>query len=128
MPAPRVWTPEEQALLGTRPDAELARQLGVGESAISNQRRRLGIPAFVPPIRTCRVCDVKANCRAGFCHTHGERWRCPQCGGWTFGTDPETGQRRCHSDENGQPLSGRYDEQLRPQPGTSPVPCGWQEG
>lgn len=54
-------------------------------------------------------------------------FRCPRCGGYAFGHDLATGETRCHSDELGQPLSARYDEHLRPQPGTSNVPCGWRQ-
>lgn len=53
-------------------------------------------------------------------------FHCPQCGGTAFGRDPDTGIVRCHNDQNGRPLSERFDERLRPRPGTSPVPCGWQ--
>jgi endogenous inhibitor of DNA gyrase (YacG/DUF329 family) len=28
-----------------------------------------------PAPRLCLLCDKKAGCRAGLCHTHGERWR-----------------------------------------------------
>lgn len=40
-----IWTDETQALLGTMPDAHLARQLGCSMSYVHLQRTRLGIPA-----------------------------------------------------------------------------------
>lgn len=54
-----------------------------------------------------------------------DEFRCPRCGGHAFGADPVTGRRWCNSDANGQPLSARYDGQLRP--GTTATPCGWRE-
>jgi hypothetical protein len=44
------WKPDEVALLGTMPDDELARRLGCSISAVSQKRRREGIPnAKKPP-------------------------------------------------------------------------------
>src|SRR6266478_5590203 len=40
------WTVEEQALLGTMPDAELAKGLGRTFWAVRVRRNRLGIPPF----------------------------------------------------------------------------------
>lgn len=40
----RPQNPEEDALLGKLPDAELARKLGRSESAVSQRRQLLGIP------------------------------------------------------------------------------------
>jgi hypothetical protein len=37
------WTPEERALLGTMPDAELAKRIGKSETAVRNMRWRMGI-------------------------------------------------------------------------------------
>lgn len=42
----RVWTKDDEARLGTMPDAVLAEQLGRPVRAVSGQRYRLGIPAF----------------------------------------------------------------------------------
>jgi hypothetical protein len=57
------------------PDVEIARRLRINESQVNRHRADLGIPAYAVPLRICRVCDRPANCRAGFCHAHGERWR-----------------------------------------------------
>lgn len=43
---PHQWTPEENALLGTLHDAEIARRIGMGRGSVSQRRRRAGIPAF----------------------------------------------------------------------------------
>lgn len=40
------WTAENEALLGTVPDSELAEQLGCREESVIARRRRLGVPAF----------------------------------------------------------------------------------
>jgi hypothetical protein len=42
----RGLTPEQLALLGTAPDAELAMRLGRSESAVRQRRERLGIPLW----------------------------------------------------------------------------------
>ena len=44
-----VWTPKADALLGTMPDAEVARQLGVSQQTARRRRIRLGLPIFVRP-------------------------------------------------------------------------------
>jgi hypothetical protein len=41
----RAWLPEEDALLGVVPDAEVARRTGRGEDAVRSRRARLLIPA-----------------------------------------------------------------------------------
>jgi hypothetical protein len=38
------WTKEQLALLGTLPDAEVARRTGRTEGAVTHQRNQLGIP------------------------------------------------------------------------------------
>ena len=43
---PIRWTRELDSLLGTKSDAELAADLGIGRQAVSVRRRALGIPAF----------------------------------------------------------------------------------
>jgi hypothetical protein len=43
------WKPEEVALLGTLPDDEVARRLGCSISAVSQKRRREGIPNHPRP-------------------------------------------------------------------------------
>jgi|15BtaG_2_1085339.scaffolds.fasta_scaffold07948_3 hypothetical protein len=46
-PKPRVSIPEERAaLLGTRPDAELATSWGISEQAVSAARRRRGVQSY----------------------------------------------------------------------------------
>ena len=42
------WTPDRVALLGTMPDAALARQLGLSTGAVLQARRSRGIPAYSP--------------------------------------------------------------------------------
>jgi hypothetical protein len=42
-PRPSVWTPAALARLGTVPDAELARELGVGAAYVAQRRQRLGL-------------------------------------------------------------------------------------
>jgi transcriptional regulator with XRE-family HTH domain len=42
----RRWTPEEDALLGTMSDNDLADRLGCLDGAVLTRRRQLGIPAF----------------------------------------------------------------------------------
>jgi hypothetical protein len=42
----RGWTKEQLALLGKRPDAELAARFGRSESAVRQRRTRLRIPTF----------------------------------------------------------------------------------
>jgi hypothetical protein len=43
------WTPEQDKLLGTDPDADIGRRLGCNEVTVRARRVRLGIPA------TCHV-------------------------------------------------------------------------
>jgi DNA-binding CsgD family transcriptional regulator len=40
------WTEQEIALLGTKPDQELAKELGKGTTAVGNKRRKLGIASY----------------------------------------------------------------------------------
>lgn len=42
----KAWRPREEAMLGTKSDHDLARQLGCSVAAVSIRRRTLGIPAF----------------------------------------------------------------------------------
>ena len=42
----RVWTAEEDALLGTMSDAKVAEQVGVCSAAATQRRNKLGIPPF----------------------------------------------------------------------------------
>ena len=42
------WTPDRVALLGTMPDAALARRLGLSTGAVLQARRSRGIPAYSP--------------------------------------------------------------------------------
>ncbi len=39
-----MWTPEDDTLLGTMTDGDLARRLGISLTAVAHRRRRLGIP------------------------------------------------------------------------------------
>jgi hypothetical protein len=41
-----VWSPEEIALVGTLPDAEVARRIGRSRAAVSKKREALGRPAL----------------------------------------------------------------------------------
>jgi hypothetical protein len=41
-----LWTPEEDALLGTATDAEVARRVGRSEGTVRRHRQRLGIRPF----------------------------------------------------------------------------------
>ena len=43
-----AWTPEEDALLGTASDAEIARRLKCANTTVALRRTKLKIPAFVP--------------------------------------------------------------------------------
>jgi len=43
-----TWTPERDALLGTMPDARLARRLGLTPNAVFERRRARGIAPFAP--------------------------------------------------------------------------------
>jgi len=67
--------PEILPLLGTMPDAVLARRIGMNETTLNRRRQRLGIPAYRVPERKCLVCCLKAVARSGLCHMHNERWR-----------------------------------------------------
>ena len=44
-----AWTPKEIKLLGTKPDAELARKIGRTVEAVSLKRQKLGIEAPLQP-------------------------------------------------------------------------------
>jgi hypothetical protein len=44
----RIWTPEQDAALGTASDRELAIRFGRKKMAVRERRRRLGIPAVLP--------------------------------------------------------------------------------
>jgi hypothetical protein len=46
---PAVWTPAQDALLGTMPDPDLARKLGCPAMAVFYRRRKLKIPPFRSP-------------------------------------------------------------------------------
>ena len=45
-PELRIWTPKEDAVLGTAPDSEIASRLKRTLAAVSSRRRFLGIPAW----------------------------------------------------------------------------------
>jgi len=45
------WSSEQEALLGTMSDHEVARRLNRPQQTVSVHRRRLGIAAFRPPCR-----------------------------------------------------------------------------
>lgn len=40
------WTEQEIALLGTKPDQDLAKELGKGKTSVGNKRRKLGITSY----------------------------------------------------------------------------------
>lgn len=42
----RLWTPDEEALLGTAPDAEIAQRIGRSKQAVQGRRWLLKIPAW----------------------------------------------------------------------------------
>lgn len=44
----RKWTPAAAALLGTMPDGQLARRLGLSVSTVATERRRRGVAPFTP--------------------------------------------------------------------------------
>jgi len=46
---PHRWTPEQLALLGTLPDAEVAERIGRTPNALRVMRDRRGIPSFTGP-------------------------------------------------------------------------------
>lgn len=48
MNIPHLWTPEEDALLGTDDDAVIARRIGVGKDAVFERRRKLEIQPHQP--------------------------------------------------------------------------------
>jgi hypothetical protein len=45
-PPANAWEPEEVKLLGTAPDAEIARRIGRSAGAVKIHRRLLGIPSL----------------------------------------------------------------------------------
>jgi hypothetical protein len=48
----KKWTKKELAMLGTMPDAEVARSLGTSGTTVGLVRRRLGIPVYnVSPLQ-----------------------------------------------------------------------------
>jgi len=50
----RVWSARELALLGVKPDPEVARLIGRSTSAVTEKRRKLGITALAPGPRGVR--------------------------------------------------------------------------
>lgn len=42
----RTWRIEEDALLGTQPDAQIAKRLNWTPTAVASRRKKLGIPSF----------------------------------------------------------------------------------
>jgi hypothetical protein len=46
LPSHRLWSNRETALLGTMPDADLAKVLGRSVSAVRGRRERSRLPAF----------------------------------------------------------------------------------
>lgn len=48
----RVWTEREIALLGTKPDAEVARELGLGVGVVWKKRNQLGMPTDSSSMRS----------------------------------------------------------------------------
>jgi len=53
-PLAHDWTSEEEALLGTAPDARVACELGMSRMSVYTRRSALGIPAFGPRPRVIR--------------------------------------------------------------------------
>lgn len=58
-PARSRWTKRETALLGTAPDAEVARLLARSRLAVSARRAALGIPAFGPDPQPAPAIDER---------------------------------------------------------------------
>jgi hypothetical protein len=58
MAAKRNWTVAEDALLGTLPDTEVARRLGITKLSASNRRKKLRIPAAKTALRPSPNPDV----------------------------------------------------------------------
>lgn len=64
MPTTPTLSPDLLALLGTLPDAEIARRAGVSRAAVHGLRTRRGLPAFVPVLRSSppvTVCFTEAD-------------------------------------------------------------------
>ena len=55
----RLWTPREDALLGTMPDPALARRIGCSDRTVKLRRRELGIAPFI--VSPAAAASVKAS-------------------------------------------------------------------
>jgi hypothetical protein len=66
----RPWTPEEDALLGTAPDTELAARLGRHISTVCIRRQELSIPNPYWQRRCGRQRFLKQKVGSGHADTH----------------------------------------------------------
>jgi excisionase family DNA binding protein len=60
-PRAHVWTPAQNALLGTSSDAEIGRMIGLSASSVSLRRHMLGIPAHKPVRASSRIRYLNAD-------------------------------------------------------------------
>ena len=65
-----IWTREERVLLGTKPDAQVARMLGRSVTAVLQRRVRLHIPNYRGKNRAVEACSESDAEQAG----GGSRW------------------------------------------------------
>ena len=63
--AKKLWTPTEDAALGTAPDGELGALLGRPRGSVVARRHKLGIPAFRSPGRSKGQCLPWAEHKKG---------------------------------------------------------------
>lgn len=71
-----------QHLLGTMPDADIARQLGISRQMVSKTRKRLGIPVYKKPIEPILhdKCGGLAAVFECYNDSGSQRYRCQKCG------------------------------------------------
>ena len=63
--AKNLWTPGEDAALGTAPDGEIGALLGRPRGSVVARRHKLGIPAFRSPGRAVGQCLPWAEHKKG---------------------------------------------------------------
>lgn len=119
-PLEHAWTSEEEALLGTMSDGDVARQLQVPAGQVMWRRRRLGIPAYQrtatirwTPQRVARLGQEPD-------HALAREWRCSQVSvrekRESLGIDPPASNGRLWSDDElallGQMLDTEVSKKL----------------